>query len=434
MGNRHVVRLGLLFGALYFIQGFADPTEGLIAQPVRTILRGWRASTAQIAGFTALLAIPWTLKPFYGLVSDFVPIGGSRRRSYLVLAGLAAVVGFAVILLLPPRQGQFARFLGWLLLPTIAVAVTDVVADALLVETAQPRGLTGTLLAVQWGALYAATVLTGSLGGYLSEHRIESMGFAICAILAAASAGIAMMWVREDHRAPVRTDPRAVWAELKRAAGTPGLAKVAAFLFLWNFNPFSNSVLHLHMTTAMGFSEQLYGHSVSVLALASVAACLAYGLYCRRVPLRLLIHVSIMFGIVSTLAYAVMESAASVMAITVAVGFTYMTATLIQLDLAARVCPVSVAGTVFATLMALENLAVSLSTAFGGAIYEWAELRWDAPTSFFVLLALGALTTAACWLIVPAIPRKDASPLDRPDDLVLDQDRPVRHDGAVGER
>jgi predicted MFS family arabinose efflux permease len=232
----------------------------------------------------------------------------------------------------------------------------------------------------------------------------------------------------------VPIDLGVVWEELKRAAVTPGLAKVAAFLFLWNFNPFSNSVLHLHMTTAMGFSEQIYGHTVSVLALASIAACLAYGLYCRRVPLRLLLHVSIMLGIISTLAYALMESAASVMAITVAVGFTYMTATLIQLDLAARVCPASVAGTVFATLMALENLAVSLSTAFGGVVYEWGELRWGARTSFFVLLALGALTTAACWLIVPAIPGKDASPLDRPDDLVLDHDGPIRHHGAVGER
>jgi hypothetical protein len=43
-----------------------------------------------------------------------------------------------------------------------------------------------------------------------------------------------------------------------------------------------------------------------------------------------------------------------------------MTATLIQLDLAARSCPPEAAGTVFATLMALENFAASLSTWLGG--------------------------------------------------------------------
>jgi hypothetical protein len=39
----------------------------------------------------ALLAVPWTIKPAFGLLSDFVPLFGSRRRNYLLLAnGLAA--------------------------------------------------------------------------------------------------------------------------------------------------------------------------------------------------------------------------------------------------------------------------------------------------------------------------------------------------------
>jgi len=32
-------RLLFVFGALYFVQGVAEPTEGLIAQPVRSLLR-----------------------------------------------------------------------------------------------------------------------------------------------------------------------------------------------------------------------------------------------------------------------------------------------------------------------------------------------------------------------------------------------------------
>jgi hypothetical protein len=30
----------------------------------------------------ALLAVPWTIKPAFGLLSDFVPLFGSRRRNY----------------------------------------------------------------------------------------------------------------------------------------------------------------------------------------------------------------------------------------------------------------------------------------------------------------------------------------------------------------
>ena len=30
-----------MFGAMYFIQGIGEPTEGLIAQPVRSLLAKW---------------------------------------------------------------------------------------------------------------------------------------------------------------------------------------------------------------------------------------------------------------------------------------------------------------------------------------------------------------------------------------------------------
>lgn len=397
------MRLSLLFGTLYFIQGVSEPVEGLIAQPVRSILKGWGEGNARIATFSALLAIPWSLKPLYGLLSDFVPIGASRRRSYLLLAAIASMTGLSTVYLAPQLARTPLSLLSFLLAPTVAVAFSDVVADALLVEKAQPRNLTGVLQSVQWGCLYGATILTGTLGGYLSQHHLESLGFLICAALAAVTFAVALFGV---HEAPSRLRPaRAeVISALRRAARTPGLAGVAAFLFLWNFNPFSNAVLYLHMTRGLGFSEQFYGHTVSILAVSSMAACVAYGLLSRRVPMYWLVRASILLGITSTLAYAFLNGRASAVAITVAVGLTYMTATLIQLDLAARICSVEVAGTVFATLMALENLANASSTALGGWLYERADALWGVHAAFLIVLALGAATTAACWLLLPFLP------------------------------
>ena len=64
-------------------------------------------------------------------------------------------------------------------------------------------------------------------------------------------------------------------------------------------------------------------------------------------------------------------------------GVIYMTATLIQLDLAARACPPEAAGSVFAILMALENLAAATSTGLGGWCYERGVGLWgpDRPRS-----------------------------------------------------
>jgi hypothetical protein len=182
------------------------------------------------------------------------------------------------------------------------------------------------------------------------------------------------------------------------------LLAAGALLFLWNFNPFSNAVLHLHMTGAMGFSERFFGQMLSLMALPSIAASVLYATYCTRIPMSVLIHVSIALGVASTLGYTLVVDERSAVVVTLVVGFTYMTATLIQLDLAARVCPPEVAGTVFACLMALENLAASLSTYLGGVFYERGIDRWGPRVSFQLLVVAGSALTAACWLVLPFLP------------------------------
>ncbi len=397
--------LGLLFGTIYFIQGIGEPTEGLIAQPVRSMLSNWGHSAGEIAAFAAVLSVPWVLKPLYGLLTDFVPILGSHRRAYLLICGAAATLGLGYLYLDAPVPGAHHRLLLILLVPTVAIAFSDVVADALMVETGKPRGLTGQLQAVQWACLYGATIVTGALGGYLSQHGRQDLGFLICAAATLGTVLLAVLVVREAPRPRPARGVRPALAALLGTLRTPAIIAVAAFLFLWNFNPFSTAVLYVHMTRELGYSEQFYGNTVSVLSIAAVAASVAYGLYCRRVAFRRLVHAAIAAGVVSTLAYLAMHDEFSAMAVTVAVGVAYMTGTLVQLDLAARVCPDETAGTTFALLMAVSNLGLALSTGIGGALYDRFGAAYGAAAAFQLLIAVGAGCTALCWLLVPVLHR-----------------------------
>lgn len=401
--RRERLGLGVLFGAIYFIQGIGEPTEGLIAQPVRSLLSTWGHSAADIATFAALLSVPWVLKPLYGLITDFIPIAGSRRRSYLLILSVATSLSLFYLYLNPPGPGSYGWLLALLLVPTMGVAFSDVVADALMVEKGQPRAITGQLQSVQWGALYAATIVTGFLGGYLSQHGHQEIGFLVCAVAVACTGLLALFFVREDRLPPSQGGAHAAWRALRRTFATRALWGAAAFLFLWSFNPFSSSVLYLHMTRTLRLSEQFYGNTVSVLAVAAVAACIAYGFYCRRVPFKWLIHVAIVCGIASTLAYWMLADQVSAIWITVAAGITYMTGTLIQLDLAARIVPPATAGTAFALLMAVSNLGFVASAGLGGNLYDAWMARWGEYAAFDLLVAAGALCTSACWLIVPWI-------------------------------
>ena len=87
----------------------------------------------QIAASLAVLDVPWVIKPLYGVISDFLPLFGYRRRSYLLLANVAAVAAFLwTTQVLTPAAIVFA-----LLLTAIAMAVSSTVCGALLVENGQ---------------------------------------------------------------------------------------------------------------------------------------------------------------------------------------------------------------------------------------------------------------------------------------------------------
>jgi MFS family permease len=315
----------LLFGTLYFVQGIAEPTEGLIAQPVRSLLKSWDRSPGTITTFMALMALPWAFKPFYGLLTDFLPLAGTRRRSYLLLSTAVTVLGLGYLYFARLPAGEMGLLLTLLLLPTLGVAFSDVVIDALMVEKGQPLGLTGLLQSAQWTAMYAGTIVAGQLGGYLSQYNQQETAFLICACVTFATLVLAWFCVPEQPRPPQPAGLSDALSSIWAAVKSPAVLAAALFVFLWSFNPFSTSVLYIYATQDMGLSETFYGTTVSLVSLGAMIASLAYGTYCRRFSFTALIHLSIVSGILATLAYWGLRDKTSAAVISVVVGFTYMT-------------------------------------------------------------------------------------------------------------
>ena len=390
---------------MYFIQGVVEPTEGLIAQPVRSLLKSWGHSTTSIATFGALLSLPWSLKPIYGLLTDFVPLGRTRRRSYLLLTSGSTALGLAYLYWRPPTAEGPWMLLALLLLPTVGVAFSDVVVDALMVERGQPHGLTGLLQSVQWSSMYAATILAGLVGGYLSQRGDQNFAFLIGAALTSITFLLTWWCVTEPPQRAERGDLKTAIGALASATKAPQVRAAAAFVFLWSFNPFSTAVLYMHMTEEIGLSEQFYGTSVSLLSLGAIAASIAYGFYCRRISFGVLIHGAIACGIVSTLAYGGLSGERSAAGISLGVGFAYMTGSLVLFDVSARSCPLQAAGTTFALLMGLSNFGFSLSAALGGYFYETWSRWWSASSAFNLLVLVGALANCLCFPLAPYLIR-----------------------------
>lgn len=407
--HRETRRLAFLFAALYFVQGVGEPSTGLVAQPVRSLLtKTWGLSPQELSTFMFVLGLPWSIKPLFGLLTDFVPILGTRRKSYLILTSSIMAIGLLFASVAPLADKATSTLMLLLLLPTTGIAFGDVVTDGLMVEKGQPLGITGRLQSAQWTAVYTAGIMTGVVGGYLSQHGMQRVGFAICGSLALVTLVLAIFMVDEPRtstldRGSFKRALQALW----QTARSKVVVAVGVFLFLLNFNPFSSDVLYVYMTQVLKLSDQFVGTLDSVQSVGSIVGCVVYGIYSTRVPFRWLIHGSIVLAIVATLAYLGLQGQVTAVVIAATVGFVLMLTTLIQLDLAARFVPVATAGTAFALLMSLSNFSVSLSSIVGGSFYERLAKSYGEHAAFHWLVVIGALFTAACWFLTVLLPDHD---------------------------
>jgi MFS family permease len=398
------LRLGALFAVMYFVQGIGEPTRGMLQQPLRSMLKSWGYDTAAMAALMSLVAWPWSAKPLWGLLSDFVPIFRQRRKSYLLLASGATTAGMFLLFAMPPQPGEGSWLFWWLLLPSLGLAMGDVVVDALMVETGQPRGITGSLQSIQWTSVYLAGILAGVAGGWLAEHGLQRYGFAVCGAGGLVMFTVAWRLVDEPPAPPHRGFRSAV-----RAMGwtlrAPAVLAAAAFVFLLNFNPFSADVLYMHATEQLNFSEQYYGLMETVFSVGAAVGSAGYAFYCRRLPFGLLVHLSLVAAVTATLLYLLLRTEPSFAVISFLAGLTYMTAALVQMDLVARSCPPELAGTVFALMMGLINFSVLLSEYAGGWFYEILSTQTSRQAAFNIAVAIGALCTSLGWLLVPVLRR-----------------------------
>jgi len=95
-------------------------------------------SAGQLAAFNWSITIPWFIKPVYGLLSDFVPLFGTRRRSYFLIMSSMAALSALTVSLMP--TAPYAALATVITLLWLGVGFTDVLTDALMVENGSPSG------------------------------------------------------------------------------------------------------------------------------------------------------------------------------------------------------------------------------------------------------------------------------------------------------
>jgi MFS family permease len=358
-----------------------------------TLKERFGLSAGPAATFFLIATIPWYIKPMYGLISDFVPLFGRRRKSYLLASSGLAALGGATLAALGSQP--YAVLAVFVTLMGFGLAFTDVMVDALMVENGRGLGLTGAFQSVQWAAIYGASVIVGVVGGQLAAQRNLRVAFAAAACFPVASFVMALLFIREPRAAADRKTFRKTVTSIREALGERDVWVVAGFILFWTFSPSFGPAFLYYQTDVLKFSQEFIGLLYSLNAIGFMVGAVIYAPLSRRVPLRRLIGWSIGVAVVTTLGYLLYRSPTSALIIDSVFGVTGMIAQLAFLDLAAKACPPRVEGSFFALLMSVYNIGVKGSQITGGYLYD--------ALGFTPLVVISATVTALAWLLVPLV-------------------------------
>ncbi|HJS85061.1 MAG TPA: hypothetical protein VJ779_06340, partial [Acetobacteraceae bacterium] len=230
-------RLMLLFAIVYVVEGIGQARVGIIAQPLTYFLKesGW--TPVRITAFLAIFTLPWVIKPVYGIVSDFVPLFGYRRKSYLLIANAVAAVAYGMVAAIAAPASMAI----WLSLTTYAMAIASTVCGALLVESGQRFGASGAFVNQQWLWFSIASLASAVAGGELVQYLPPQTALRVAALLSAVAPLVVLFvlprLVDEERRAANLAELRRTLRSLLSVFRSRTLYLLGAFLFLYSFSP-----------------------------------------------------------------------------------------------------------------------------------------------------------------------------------------------------
>jgi MFS family permease len=397
--NTSAVKNLLLFFALVYVVEGLGQIVGLISQPLNYYLKevhGW--SPLQVTAFVTLFNLPWIIKPIYGLVSDFLPLFGYRRKSYLIIANIAATCGYLWV-----TQLNAPGDLAWaLMLTAYAMAISSTLCGAVLVENGQRLKESGAFVNQQWLWFNIAAMIAAVVGGQLVEHLTPSNALhAAAAIIAVAPCAVIVGTIYLVPEKKTRADLAGMKNTLRGLATAfrrRELWIVAIFIFLYYFSPGLSTPLYYHMTDDLGFSQAYIGILGSISAAGWVVGALLYRRFFGNLTLKNLLNLSIAIGTAAGLAYLFLWNETAAAIISFGAGFAAMLTTVATLTLAADYCPPRAEGFSFAVLMSIINLANTLADNVGSFLYTHAFHRTLPP-----LVVISAAFTAFAFILVPLL-------------------------------
>jgi len=180
--------IGIVFN--YFAIGF---TPSFLSNPLTIyMINTLNASPASQNTVGMLLTLPWCFKVIYGFMSDAYPLLDYKRKSYLMIGNIVAVVALVVLGAFAAKGELTVESLGWLVfIQTAGMILSDVMSDAYCVELSKRFESTderGSVQAMAYGTRFLAAIVGSAGGTFLYNQRAWGWGLSFETICFACAA------------------------------------------------------------------------------------------------------------------------------------------------------------------------------------------------------------------------------------------------------
>jgi folate/biopterin transporter len=392
--------------SVYFVQGIL----GLARLAVSFFLKDeLLLSPAEVSAMLGVVALPWMIKPLFGFMSDGLPIFGYRRRPYLILSGILGAIAWVSMATIVHSSWAATAAIA---LSSLAVAVSDVIVDSLVVERArvESQADAGSLQSLCWGATAFGGLVTAYFSGLLLEHFTTRTIFLITATFPLIVSGVAWLIAESpvnketnDTNNTNSVDIRHQLKQLRQAVSQKTIWLPAAFVFILQATPTADAAFFYFSTNELHFEPEFLGRVRLVTSLASLTGIWIFQRFLKSVPFRVIFGwstvISAVLGMTMLLLVTHTNRALGIddrwfslgdsLILTVMGQIAYMPV----LVLAARLCPPGVEATLFALLMSVFNLAGMVSYEVGAIIMHWLGITESNFSSLWILVIITNLST-----------------------------------------
>lgn len=408
---------------VYFVQGALGLSRLAVSFFMKDELHLSPTDMAAIGGITSL---PWLIKPLYGFLSDGIPIFGYKRRSYLIIAGILGCLSW---LALGTIVTDTSSAVAAITLGSASVAVSDVVADSIVVEKSRmlTQGVTtkdtisslpttifdetgaepieylgvidknnsdaqldpevnvaaGDLQSLCWSAAAVGGILSAYFSGSLLQTVSPKFVFTLTALFPLLISAVSFLI---DEKAEVfqpslkefSSTVGSQFATLKETLINPKIYLPVLFIFAWQATPTPDSAMFFFTTGELGFQPEFLGRVRLAASLAALAGVTIYRTFLKDISIKQVILWTSLLSVPLSLTQLMLVTHYNrvlgipdqVFALTDTVVLTVLgqIAFMPTLVLASTLCPPGIEGTLFATLMSIYNAAGSLASELGAVL------------------------------------------------------------------